>query len=97
MAETKRYRVTANGHETVMKLTAKDAEAYDGAELADAPATANSPESSLNTDQADDQDDEQDTDRTEQPKAAASAKSRTTRNKARTAQNKTAEDDGGDS
>lgn len=40
MAEVKRYKVTVNGNETVMKLTAEDAKNYEGATLVDDNSTA---------------------------------------------------------
>lgn len=44
MGELKKYRVTVNGNETVMKLTEKDAERYEDAEAVDAPSKARKPQ-----------------------------------------------------
>lgn len=44
MGELKKYRVTVNGNETVLKLTEKDAERYEDAVAVDAPAKSRKPQ-----------------------------------------------------
>jgi hypothetical protein len=44
VGELRKYRVTVNGTETVMKLTEKDAERYEDAEAVDAPTKSRKPQ-----------------------------------------------------
>lgn len=77
MGDVERYRVTVNGTETVLKLSAKDAKSYEDAVLVDGQSDAT--EAGDTSDAADDAEDND----TTSEKAAKPA------NKSRTAQNKT--------
>jgi hypothetical protein len=49
VGELKKYRVTVNGNETVLKLTEADAKRYEDAELVDAPSKARKPQNKART------------------------------------------------
>lgn len=72
MGEVKRYRVTVNGTETVLKLTAEDAKRYDDAVLVDSQEADSATVAAVE----------------ESDKDAAEEKAVTPENKSRTAQNK---------
>lgn len=69
MGKVRRYRVTVNGTDTVLKLTAEDAKRYEGAELVDATAT----DTDVSADSGD----------TEEKAAKPENKARTAQNKGR--------------
>lgn len=79
MGEVKRYRVTVNGTETVLKLTAEDAKRYDDAVLVDGQEADSATVAAV---------EESDEDAAEEKAVTPENKSRTAQNKSRGAASK---------